>query len=123
MPDVSDKSTLQLRYQNIGSYVSIEADCSAIDFQNTSIADSGADDVGLNPRIYPHRGHARADFAVSGNLADFHPSRVTFLGKRGDFLVASFAGKALLDFIGETATVFLLSIPVHAVLPLHLALR
>ena len=88
-----------------------------MDLQDTSIAASGADDIGLDPRIYPHRCHARTNFSVPGNLADLHSSRVTFLGKRGDLLMASLAGKALPDFIGETAIIFFLSIPVHAVLP------
>jgi len=88
-----------------------------MDFQNTSIAASRADDIGLDPGIYSHRCHACTDFPVAGNLADLHPSRMTFLGKRGDLLMATFTGKALPDYIGETATVFLLSIPVHAVLP------
>ena len=88
-----------------------------MDFQDTSIAASGAKDIGLDPGIYPHRCHACTNFAVPRNFADLHPSRMTFLGKRCDLLMASPAGKALPDFIGETAIIFFLSIPVHAVLP------
>lgn len=87
-------------------------------FQDTSIAASGADDIGLDPGIYPHRCHAGTNFPIPGHLADLYPSRMALLGKRCDLFVASLAGKALPDFIGETATFPLLSIPVHTFLPL-----
>jgi hypothetical protein len=64
------RDTLQLTYENICRNVGVKADCPPVDLQHASVAVFGADNVGLDAGVHPHRCHACTDLSISGNPAD-----------------------------------------------------